>query len=125
MRLKSWEEKYCVHASIEEAQIRVEKALDELGLRNVAVKKHVPPRYLLVEYSPGWVGKAFEIEFLFHETKAGTTEIAVKWPYTKELPNKNESPSEFSKQQEETKHRTEQLIEEFKRKIGATVDTST
>jgi hypothetical protein len=120
MRLKSWEEKYCIHASVEEAQRRVQKALDELGLKNVTVKKHVPPRYLLVEYSPGWVGKAFEIEFLFKETETGTTEVAVKWPYTKELPHKDESPSAFREHQEETRRRTEQLIEEFKRKIGAT-----
>ncbi len=119
MRLKSLEEKYQVNAGIEEAQRRVQKALDELGLKNVTVKKHVPPRYLLVEYSPGWVGKTFEIEFLFKETKTGT-EVAVKWPYTKELPSKDETPSAFRKQQEETRRKTERLIEEFKRKIGAT-----
>jgi hypothetical protein len=124
MRLKSWEEKYCIHANIEETQMRVQKALDELGLRNVTVKKHVPPRYLLVEYSPSWVGKAFEIEFLFKETEMGTTELAVKWPYMKEFPHKDEPPSAFYQHQEETKRKTEQLIEEFKRKIGATAMAS-
>jgi hypothetical protein len=119
MRLKSLEETYQVNAGIEEAQMRVQKALDEVGLKNVTVKKHVPPRYLLVEYSPGWVGKTFEIEFLFKETKTGT-EVAVKWPYTKELPSKDETPGAFRKQQEETRRKTERLIEEFKRKIGAT-----
>jgi hypothetical protein len=124
MRLKSLEETYQVNAGIEEAQIRVQNALDEVGLKNVTVKKHVPPRYLLVEYSPGWVGKTFEIEFLFKETKTGT-EVAVKWPYTKELPSKDEVPSAFRKQQEETRRKTERLIEEFKRKIGATDITGT
>ena len=124
MRLKSLEETYQVNASIEEAQMRVQKALDELGLKNVTVKKHVPPHYLLVEYSPGWVGKTFEIEFLFKETKTGT-EVAVKWPYTKELPSKDEAPSAFRKQQEETRRKTERLIEEFKRRIGATGITGT
>lgn len=122
MRLKSVEETYQVNASIDEVQLRVQKALDEVGLKNVAVKKHVPPRYLLVEYSPGWVGKAFEIEFLFKATKTGT-EVAVKWPFSKELPSKNEVPAIFQSQQEETWRRTKQLIEEFKRKIGATEKT--
>ncbi len=119
MRLKSLEEIYQVNARIEETQMRVQKALDELGLKNVAVKKHVPPRYLLVQYSPSWVGKNFEIEFLFKETQTGT-EVAVKWPYTKELPSKDEAPTAFRKQQEETWRKTRNLIEEFKRKIGAT-----
>jgi hypothetical protein len=118
MRLKSLEEKYCIQASVEEAQWRVQKALDELGLRNVSVKKHVPPRYLLVEYSPGWVGKAFEIEFLFKETETGTTEVAVKWPYTNELPHKDESPGAFREHQEETRRRAEQLIENSSGKLA-------
>ena len=119
MRLKTLEEKYLIAADIEEAVIRVQKALDEVGLKNVMVKKHVPPRYLLMEYSPSWVGKALEIEFLFEKTGKGT-EVSVKWPYTKELPSKDELPNAFSAKQEETRRKTEKLIEEFKRRIGAT-----
>ena len=119
MRLKTLEEKYLIAADIEEAVIRVQKALDEVGLKNVMVKKHVPPRYLLMEYSPSWVGKALEIEFLFEKTEKGT-EVSVKWPYTKELPSKDELPNAFSAKQEETRRKTEKLIEEFKRRIGAT-----
>ncbi|MFB3888203.1 MAG: hypothetical protein ACE14S_01840 [Candidatus Bathyarchaeia archaeon] len=118
MRLKVIEEKYFVKANIEETQSRVQKALEAVGLSSVAVKKSVPPRYLLMEYSPGWVGKTFEIEFLFTKTDGGT-EVAIKWPYTKELPAKNETPTEFRRHQEETRRRTESLIEEFKRRIGA------
>jgi hypothetical protein len=118
MRLKALEEKYNVDVGVEETSMRVQKALDEVGLKNVTVKKHVPPRYLLVEYSPCWVGKALEIEFLFKETKLGT-EVAVKWPYMKELPSKDETPVAFRKYQEETRRITEGLIAEFKRKIGA------
>ncbi len=119
MRLKALEEKYFVNADVAEVQARIEKALDEVGLKNVRVKKHVPPRYMLVEYSPSWVGKAFEIEFLFQETQDGT-EVAVKWPCMKELPRKDEPQTEFQKHQQEMWLKTEQLISEFKRKIGAT-----
>ena len=119
MRLKALEEKYFVNATIAEAQERIEKALDEVGLKNVSVKKYVPPRYILFQYSPSWVGKALEIEFLFHEIDGGV-EVSVKWPYMKALPSKDESPSMFQKQQEEMWLKTEQLISEFKRKIGAT-----
>jgi hypothetical protein len=118
MRLKSLEEKYVINADIEETAIRVQKALDEIGLKNVSIKKHVPPRYLLVEYSPGWVGKALEIEFLFKKIEGGT-EVAVKWPYTKELPSKNETPVVFHKYHEEMRKTTEGIIEEFKKKINA------
>jgi hypothetical protein len=118
MRLKALEEKYFVDAGVEETSLRVQKALDEVGLKNV------PPRYLLVEYSPGWVGKALEIEFLFKEITGGT-EVAVKWPYTKELPSKDETPTAFRKYQEETRKIIESLIGEFKRKIGAKENTAT
>jgi hypothetical protein len=118
MRLKALEEKYHVNAGIEETVLRVQKALDEVGLKSVSIKKHVPPRYLLVEYSPGWVGKALEIEFLFEKTDVGT-EVAVKWPYTKELPSKDETPVAFQKYREEMRKKTEEIIAEFKRKIEA------
>ncbi|MCW4005544.1 MAG: hypothetical protein NWF04_02950 [Candidatus Bathyarchaeota archaeon] len=118
MRLKTLEETYHVNADIEETSLRVQKALSEIGLKNVAIKKYVPPRYLLVEYSPSWVGKSLEIEFLFEEKQAGT-DIAVKWPYTKELPAKNDVPDQFRKYQEEMKKTTERIVTEFKTKIGA------
>ena len=122
MRLKALEEKYHVNADIEETALRVQKALDEVGLKNVFVKKHVPPRYLLVEYSPGWVGKVLEIEFLFTKTEGGT-EVAVKWPYTKELPSKDETPLAFRKYREEMRKIIDGIITEFKKKIDA-VDAS-
>ncbi len=118
MRLKSLEEKYLVKADIKEASERVQKALEEIGLKNVSVKKHAPPRYLLIEYAPSWVGKALEIEFLFKETEHGT-EIDVKWPYTREVPSKNEAPDVFLKYQEEMRKITKSLISDFKLKINA------
>jgi hypothetical protein len=118
MRLKAIEEKYVIEASIEEAQSRVQNALEAVGLKGVTIKKHVPPRYLLVEYAPGWVGKALEIEFLFSKTDNGT-EVTVKWPYMRALQSEKESASAFEKHQKETQLKTEELIETFKRKIGA------
>jgi len=118
MLLKFIEEKYLITARIEECSSLVQKALDEVGLKNVVVEKEVSPRYLLVKYSPEWVGKALEIEFLFKEREDGT-EVSIKWPYTKEVPSDNEHSLVFRKEQEEGRQKTERLIMEFKRLIGA------
>jgi len=118
MLLKFLESKYLVSTRIEECSSLVQKALNEVNLENVIVKKEVPPNYLLVVYSPGWVGKALEIEFVFKKKQNGT-EIFVEWPYAREIPQDNENLTEFCKQEEERKQKTERLIEKFKNKIGA------
>jgi hypothetical protein len=110
MLLKFLEGKYLVRPRIEECPSLVQQGLNEAGLKNVVVKKEVPPRYLLVAYTPGWVGKAMEIEFVFNERDAGT-EILVKWPYAKEIQRDDESLSEFRELQEERRHMAECLIE--------------
>jgi hypothetical protein len=97
----------------------VQKALNEVGLKNVTIRREVSPHYLLIAYSPRWVRKALEIEFVFKERES-CTEIFVKWPYAREIPQDNENLTEFYKQEEERKQRTERLIEKFKRRIGAT-----
>jgi len=119
MLLKFIESKYLVSTPIEECSSLVQKALNEVGLETVMIKKEVPPNYLLVAYSPGWVGKALEIEFVFKERQNGT-EVNIKWPYAEEIPRDNESLTEFYKQEEERKQKAERLIEKFKNKIGAT-----
>jgi len=119
MLLKFLESKYLVITPIEECSSLVQKALNEVGLENVMIKKEVSPHYLLVAYSPGWVGKALEIEFVFKERQNGT-EIYVKWPYAEEVPRDKESLTEFNKLEEERKQRAERLIGKFKNKIGAT-----
>ena len=119
MLLKFLESKYLVITPIEECSSLVQKALNEVGLENVMIKKEVSPHYLLVAYSPGWVGKALEIEFVFKERQNGT-EIYVKWPYAEEVPRDKVSLTEFNKQEEERKQRAERLIGKFKNKIGAT-----
>ena len=119
MLLKFLESKYLVSTPIEECSSLVQKALNEVGLMNVMIRKEVPPRYLLVAYSPGWVGKALEIEFVFKERQEGT-EVYVKWPYAREIPQDNENLTEFYKQEQERRQKAERLIEKFKIKIGAT-----
>jgi len=119
MLLKFLESKYLVSTPIGECSSLVQKALNEVGLKNVMIKKEVPPHYLLVAYSPGWVGKALEIEFVFKERQNGT-EVYVKWPYAREIPQDNEKLTEFNKQEQERKQKAERLIEKFKIKIGAT-----
>jgi len=118
MRLKAVEEVYKLNTGLDESVVLIKSALEDVGLKNVVVKKYVPPRYLLMEYSPSWVGKALEIEFLLKETDDGT-EVSVKWPYTRELPSKDETQNVFLKEQNEARKRTALLIEEFKKKIGA------
>ena len=113
------QEEYLVATPIDECVEVIVEALDEVGLKGVALKKHVPPTYLLVEYSPGWTGKALEIEFVLRKAEGGT-KISVKWPYAKELPAKGEVPESFRKAQEEARKKALILIENFKIKIKAT-----
>lgn len=119
MLLKFLESKYLVSTPIGECSSLVQRALNEVGLENVIVKKEVYPSYLLVAYSPGWVGKALEIEFVFKEGQGGT-EVLVKWPYAREIPEDSENLTEFYEQERERKQKAERLIEKFKTKIGAT-----
>jgi len=118
MRLKALEEKYLLQMDVEHASKLIEKALNEVGLKDVTVKKFVPPRYLLMQYSPSWVGKALEIEFMFQKVEGGT-ELSIKWPYTREMLKKGENPESFYQEQKQAAQRIERLIEEFKKKIGA------
>jgi hypothetical protein len=118
MQLKVLEEKYLLRTSVNESAELIEKALTEVGLQNVTVKKFVPPRYLLIQYSPSWVGKSLEVEFLFTPIEGGT-ELAIKWPYTRDLPETDEAPYAFLKEQEQARQKIEQLLADFKKKIGA------
>jgi hypothetical protein len=119
MRLKFLESKYLLHTPILECSSLVQDALSEIGLKGVMVKKEVPPNYLLVTYSPGWVGKSLEIEFVFKEGKNGT-EVSVRWPYAREIPPDNQDLVQFYMQEEERKQRTKSLIEKFRSITGAT-----
>jgi len=121
MLLKFLEGRYLVNARIGECSSLVQEALNEVDLKNMAVRKEVPPHYLLVQYSPGWVGKNFEIEFFFKERQSGT-EISVKWPYAEEIPppKGDEDLATYKQLEEERKQKVKRLIEAFKNRIGAT-----
>jgi hypothetical protein len=122
MRLKFLESKYLLDKRIEQCSSLVKTALNEVGLKNVVVKKEVPPRYLLMEYSPGWVGKALEIEFVFTERRNGT-EVYVKWPFASEIPSFIDDKDQIAllkRHEEERRQAVERLVEDFKRRIGAT-----
>jgi hypothetical protein len=121
MLLKFLEGKYMISKPIGECSALVQEALNEVGLKNVGVRKEVFPNYLLVQYSPGWVGKNFEIEFFFKERENGT-EVSVKWPYAEEIPPpKDDKYLAMHKQlEEERKQKMKRLIEKFKSRIGAT-----
>ena len=120
MLLKFLEGKYLIAKPVTECSSLVQDALNEAGLKNVTVRKEVFPHYLMVQYSPGWVGKNFEIEFFFKETKDGT-EITVKWPYAEEIPQPDDDKylEMHTKLEEERKRKMERLIDKFKRSIGA------
>lgn len=120
MLLKFLEGRYLVSKPAEECSSIVQEALSEVGLRNVTVRKEVFPNYLLVQYSPGWVGKNFEIEFFFKQKENGT-EISVKWPYAEEIPppRGDEYLAMHKKLEEERKLKMRRLVEKFKNRIGA------
>jgi hypothetical protein len=121
MRLKFMEEKFLIAKNIEECSSLVQEALNEVGLRNVTVRKEVPPHYLLLQYSPGWVGKNLEIEFVFKKIK-NATEVSIKWPYTEEVPPpaQDKNFDLYEQHKEERKQKLESLLGEFKKRIGAT-----
>jgi hypothetical protein len=121
MRLKFMEERFVIIKSIEECSSLVQEALNEVGLKKVTIRKEVPPHYLLLEYSPGWVGKNLEIEFVFKERQNGT-EISIKWPYAEEVPPSiHDGNLDLYEQHElERKQKIERLLSEFKKRIRAT-----
>jgi hypothetical protein len=126
MLLKFLEGRYLVTSPVGECFSLVQKALNEVGLKNVMVRKEVFPNYLLVQYSPGWVGKNLEIEFFFKQGENGT-EVSVKWPYAEKVPPPRdvEHLAIYKQFEEERKQKMERLIEGFKSRIGATDIQST
>ena len=121
MLLKFLRGRYIVTSPIEECFSLVQKALNEVGLKNVVVRKEVFPNYLLVQYSPGWVGKNLDIEFFLKQLENGT-EVSVKWPYAEEVPPPKdvEHLAIYKQLEEERKQKMKRLIEGFKSRIGAT-----
>jgi hypothetical protein len=121
MLLKFLKGRYLLSKPVEECSALVQEALNEVGLKNVTLRKEVFPHYLLVQYSPGWVGKNFEIEFFFKEREDGT-EVSVKWPYAEEIPPPEDDKylAMHRELEEERKQTMKRFIEKFKSRIGAT-----
>lgn len=113
--------KYLVSVPIEKCSSLVQKALNELGLKKVTIKREVSPHYLLAECDLGWGHGKREIEFVFKERQNGS-EVSVKWAYAEEIPSLVDDKKlvAFYKQhEEEERQKIERLIEEFKSRIGA------
>lgn len=126
MLLKFLKGKYLLTAPIEECFSLVQKALNEVGLKNVTIRKEVFPNYLLVQYSPGWVGKNLEIEFFLKQRENGT-EVSVKWPYAEKVPPPKDVNhlAVYREFEEERKQKMERLVEGFRTRIRATDISST
>ena len=115
------EGRYLLNVRVEESSPLVQKALSELGLKDLKIKKSAPSSYLLIEYKAGWLDKR-QIEFTFKD-KQNKTEISIKWFY----PSYGEYESMLGKgdlalwkaAEKEERHKTERLFEELKSRIGA------
>lgn len=118
---KAIEGRYLLNAKSEESFSLVQKALVELNLKELKIKKSVPSSYMLAEYKAGWLDKR-EIEFTFRD-KQNKTEVSIKWFY----PSYEGYESLFSKKdyalikagEHEAKQRTESLFNELISRIGA------
>src|SRR4030067_1483497 len=124
MSSKPIEGKYLLGARVEESFYMVQRALNELGLKKLKMKKEVRPSYLLVEYSTGWLEKT-EIEFTL-KGRQNATEISVKWfcPTSESEMRAltgDEGWLSLSRVDDENKrHQAERLLQELKSRIGAT-----
>jgi hypothetical protein len=118
---KAIEGRYLLNAKVEESFSLVQKALSEIGLKDLKMKRLVPSSYILLEYKAGWLDKR-QIELVFKD-KQNKTEVSVKWFY----PSYEEYESLVGKKdfalwkvaEKEEEHKTERLLEELKSRIGA------
>lgn len=119
MRWLFIEEKFLLNSHIEECSSLVMKALSQLGLKQVVIKREAPPRYLLAECDFGWGHGKRKIEFIFKESQNGT-EVSFKWPYSIDIGVTDEKTRKsLEPHWEGRKQRMKPLIEEFKSRIGA------
>lgn len=119
MRWIFLEEKFLLNARIEECSSLVMKALNELGFKQVTIKREAPPRYLLAECDFGWGHGKRKLEFIFKETQNGS-EVSLKWPYTLDIGITDEKTRKRMEiHWEGRKQKIKSLVEEFKGRIGA------
>jgi hypothetical protein len=119
MRWLLLEEKFLLNARIEECSPMVMKALNQLGLKRVAIKREVPPHYLMAECDFGWGHGKRKIEFVFKESQNGS-EVSLKWPYAVDMGITNEKTRKRMETiWEGRKQKIKSIIEEFKSRVGA------
>lgn len=117
------EGRYLLNSRVEESFSLVQKALTELGLKDLKIKKLVPSSYILAEYTAGWLDKR-QIELVFKD-KQTQTEVSIKCFYPsyegyESLVGRKESAL-LKAGEKEAKHKTERLFEELKSRIGVEV----
>jgi rubrerythrin len=71
------ERKYFLSKKREDAFSLVQQALNKLDLKEMQVKKSVPPSYLVIKYKAGWADKR-EVEFVIEDRENGS-EVSIKW----------------------------------------------
>ena len=120
---KAMERRYSLNVRPEESFSLVQKALAELNLKDLKIKKSVPSSYILVEYKAGWLDKR-QIEFTFKDEQT-KTEVSIRWFYPsyeilESMAKKKEEIALVKAGEETEKHKIERLFEELKSRIGAT-----
>jgi len=116
------EGRYSLKKTVGESFSLIQKALTELNLKNLKMKRLVPSSYILAEYKAGWLDKR-QIEFILQQKKT-QTEVSIKFFYPsldgwESMVGKKEIGA-FRAQEKLEKTRTERLFEELKSRIGAT-----
>lgn len=61
---------------MEKASEFLDRALIDIGFKELIIKKFVPLRYFLIQYDPSWINKALEIEFMIKKFKG--VELSMK-----------------------------------------------
>jgi hypothetical protein len=119
------ERKYYLGKRPEDAFSLVQQALDKLDLKDMEVKKSIPPSYLVIKYKAGWLDKR-EIEFVIKGRENGS-EVSMKWLHhgmtTEDLEAFGKIDEKHKKMIEASGRRMrepmERMFEEIKHRIGA------
>jgi hypothetical protein len=127
------QKKFIINKSNEETFAVTQKALAELGLKNLKTQKSVKGSYLLVEYKEGFMQKG-EVEFNFSPGQL-KTEFSIKWSSPSnqdDQSSENDEDNDLGEGAEivvsifssimnrrKSKLNPQQLIEALKNKIGA------
>jgi hypothetical protein len=120
---KAVEGKYLLNRKPNEAFSLVQQALAEIGLKELKVKKSIPPSFLIMEYKAGW-GNRREIEFVIKGRENGS-EVSIKWFYLgtsqllEAMPHNERQMQMMRAIEKRRREPVERLFEELKHRIGA------